>query len=198
MMYIVLFSHRNVRLPSVACSQKQVDETWIPAPFFCTTIGLIVFFTCPYAYFDVLPHAGLGTENDIALRNELLAMSVSQLRRRAMAANIPDDDLAEVLNQLQDDTAPLADLILNTECSSHRKALVALQTMTIAELVDKASAVGVDDEALDAALDNVVDIHNALVCCIVGTLDTDGDGEVGKDELAAMENPLQDAQPTTV
>ena len=54
--------------------------------FFCTTIGLIVFFTCPYAYFDVLPHPGLGTDNDIALRNELLAMSVSQLRRRAIAS----------------------------------------------------------------------------------------------------------------
>ena len=148
-----------------AAGFEAMDEMDMFAPlvvtFFCTTTGLIVFFTCPYAYFDVLPHPGLGTDSDVALRDELLAMSVSQLRRRAMAAKVPDDDLAEVLNQLQDDTAPLADLILNTECSSHRKALVALQTMTIAELVDKASAVGVDDEALDAALDATLSAETA-------------------------------------
>ena len=38
MMYMVLFSQRNVRFPSVACSQKHVELTWMPAPFFCTTI----------------------------------------------------------------------------------------------------------------------------------------------------------------
>merc|ERR1719270_340510 len=42
MTYIERFSQRKVKFPSVTCSQKQVDETWMPAPFFCTTVVLII------------------------------------------------------------------------------------------------------------------------------------------------------------
>ena len=68
--------------------------------FFCTTVGLVVFFTCPYAYFDLLPHPGLGTAEDIKLRDELLSLSVSQLRHRAKEAKIPDEDIGIALDQV--------------------------------------------------------------------------------------------------
>ena len=81
-----------------------MDEMDMLAPlavtFFCTTVGLVVFFTCPYAYFDLLPHPGLGTAEDIKLRDELLSLSVSQLRHRAKEAKIPDEDIGIALDQV--------------------------------------------------------------------------------------------------
>lgn len=181
-----------------AAGFEAMDEMDMLAPlfgtFFCTTVGLIVFFTCPYAYFELLSHPGLGTAEDIKLRDELLSLTVSQLRHRAKAAEISDEDVGQALDQDQDDgaVAPLAELVLNAECSPHRKALVELHEMTIAGLVQKATAVGVSRDSLDAALDNSIDIHHALVCTITGLLDTDGDGQLDAREAEAMEmqNPI--------
>ena len=87
-----------------AAGFQAMDEMDMLAPlavtFFCTTVGLIVFFTCPYAYFDLLPHPGLGTAEDIKLRDELLSLSVSQLRHRAKEAKIPDEDIGIALDQV--------------------------------------------------------------------------------------------------
>lgn len=96
------------------------------------------------------------------------------------------------LYQVQSDVAPLAELVLNAECSPHRKALVELQETTITGLVQKATTVGVTRADLDAALDNSVDVHHALVCAITKLMDTDGDGQLDAREVEAMEmqNPI--------
>ena len=96
------------------------------------------------AYFDKISSSGLGTSHDKELEEEIGKLSVSELRERAIASRVDPAKLEEALNQLNPcedhdranvpaDRGPLKLLILNTEGSSHRKALVRLQEMSVSK-----------------------------------------------------------------
>ena len=156
---------------------------------FSTSVGLMIFQTCPYASFDTRDTQvwdAFGTHEDQALQAEIMQLSASELHNRALnppalpngTAPVDQARLDQALDLLCSQTgdgnsAPLLALVLENECSEARQRQIQLLDMPVSGLVQRATAANVRAGNLREALDDIDDVKTALIAAIVDRIRED-------------------------
>lgn len=151
---------------------QQLDHMNLLAPlvltFVCTTIGLLVFFACGYSGFG--DGVITGSAVDKQLHKDLQKLPLSELRARAMKVSSgadTEEERDEAINAASfGETGPLVEFVFDAECSRERKVHVAIHKLTLVEMLDKATEMGVPQADVDAAVDDKLEPRDRLAAVL--------------------------------
>lgn len=129
--------------------QLNHEELFAPfaTTFICTTLGLVLHLTCGRAN----AHEPSASLSDRQLKQQLQELSPSRLRARL--TEVDEEELAAAMAAVPDTTL-LVELAFKMECSAGLKAAMALQGMSIPELLIHADNQGISQSQVDQCLDD--------------------------------------------